>query len=168
MKKSLLALLTLSLAFLFTTSANAAKYAEGEVADGGAIQGQITYNGAIKTRTVLPTKDKEVCGKARKIPLVTVGDGGAVQDAVVYLKDVASGKAWPEMGSACYRQRGLHIRTTCTGHKTWEGRYRQFRPGSPQHSWLLWKSNRIQRWSAIPGCESDQDSETAGRSASRL
>ena len=98
MKKSLLALLALSLAFLFTTSANAAKYAEGEVANGGAIQGQISYNGAIKTRTVLPTKDKEVCGKARKIPLVTVGDGGAVQDAVVYLKDVASGKAWPEMG----------------------------------------------------------------------
>ena len=98
MRRSLQTILTLSLALLFATTANAAKYVEEAVSGGGAVQGMITYNGVVKNRTVLPTKDKEVCGKARKIPLVMVGDGGAVQDAVVYLKDVAKGKAWPDMG----------------------------------------------------------------------
>ncbi len=99
MRRSLQAILTLTLTLLFVLPASAAKYMEEAVSNGGAIQGKITYNGVIKNRTVLPTKDKEVCGKARKIPLVLVGDGGAVQDAVVYLKDVEKGKAWPEMGT---------------------------------------------------------------------
>lgn len=87
------AALLASLAF----TAHAAKYAEGDVADGGTISGMVVYNGAVKTKTVLPTKDKEVCGKTRKVPLIYVGDGGAVQDSVVYLSGVASGKPWPEM-----------------------------------------------------------------------
>ncbi len=78
------------------TTAGAAKYKESEVADGGTIAGKVVYNGPVKMRTVLPTKDKSVCGKSRKVPLVVVGDGGAVQDAVVFLKDVAQGKPWPE------------------------------------------------------------------------
>lgn len=78
------------------TPATAAKYKEGEVSDGGTIQGKVVYNGPVKKRTVLPTKDKSVCGKSRKVPLVVVGEGGAVQDAVVFLKDIAAGKAWPE------------------------------------------------------------------------
>ena len=86
------------LTVLFNLPVQAAKYQEMEVADGGTIQGQITYTGTVKMRTVLPTKDKDVCGKTRKEPTILVGDGGAVQDAVVYIKEVASGKAWPEMG----------------------------------------------------------------------
>lgn len=86
------------LTVLFTLPAQAAKYEEMEVANGGAVAGQVTYTGSIKMRTVLPTKDKEVCGKSRKEPTIIVGDGGAVQDAVVWLKEVASGKAWPDMG----------------------------------------------------------------------
>ncbi len=85
--------MTLSLTF----SVQAAKYAEGQVANGGTIQGIVTYNGTVKMRTVLPTKDKEVCGKARKVPNVIVGAGGAVQDSVVVLKDIATGKPWPAM-----------------------------------------------------------------------
>jgi hypothetical protein len=77
--------------------ANAAKYQETKVSGGGTIQGKVVFNGQVKMRTVLPTKDKNVCGEARKEPTVVVGDGGAVQDSVVYLKEVASGKAWPEM-----------------------------------------------------------------------
>lgn len=71
-------------------------YEQVEVADGGSIQGKVIYNGSIKKRTVLPTKDKKVCGKSRKEPMVLVGEGGAVQDAVVYLKNVKAGKAWSE------------------------------------------------------------------------
>ena len=81
----------------FAVVAHAAKYVEQEVSNGGTIQGKITYDGPIKQRTVLPTKDKEVCGAPRKVPSVVVGDGGAVKDSVVYLKEVASGKAWPSM-----------------------------------------------------------------------
>lgn len=90
--------LTLS-AFVFVlvaTPALAAKYEEGAVSDGGAIEGKVVYNGAVKTRTVLPTKDKDVCGEPRKQPLVIVGEGGAVQNSVVFLKEVATGKPWPE------------------------------------------------------------------------
>ena len=78
------------------TPALAAKYQEGEVSGGGVIQGRVVYHGPVKTRTVLPTKDKGVCGGIRKEPLVVVGDGGAVKDSVVFLKDVATGKPWPE------------------------------------------------------------------------
>ena len=80
-----------------TTPSLAAKYQEGEVSDGGAIRGSVLYHGPVKTRTVLPTKDKKVCGKLRKEPLIVVGDGGAVKDSVVFLKDVAAGKPWPKM-----------------------------------------------------------------------
>ena len=72
-------------------------YKEVAVSGGGAIQGKVVFNGAVKKKTILPTKDKRVCGKLRKEPLILVGDGGAVKDSVVYLKGVASGKAWPEM-----------------------------------------------------------------------
>ena len=78
----------------------AAKYQEGEVSGGGTIQGKVVYHGPVKTRTVLPTKDKNVCGGIRKEPLVVVGDGGAVKDSVVFLKDVAAGKPWPEASTA--------------------------------------------------------------------
>lgn len=84
------------LVFLSTPSL-AAKYQEGEVSAGGAIRGSVLYHGPVKTRTVLPTKDKRVCGKMRKEPLVVVGDGGAVKDSVVFLRDVAAGKPWPKM-----------------------------------------------------------------------
>ena len=84
-------------AFALAAPAGAAKYKEMTVSDGGAVQGQILYHGTVKKKTVLPTKDKAVCGKARKEPLSLVGDGGAVQDSVVFLKGVKEGKAWPEM-----------------------------------------------------------------------
>lgn len=74
----------------------AAKYQEAPVSDGGTIHGMVAFNGTVKTRTVLPTKDKSVCGEKRKDQLMIVGEGGAVQDSVVFLKEVASGKAWPD------------------------------------------------------------------------
>ena len=73
------------------------KYEEVAVGDGGTIQGTVVYNGSVKKKTILPTKDKRVCGKVRKEPLILVGDGGAVRDSVVYLKGIGAGKPWPEM-----------------------------------------------------------------------
>ena len=85
------------LLLFLATPVLAAKYQEGEVSGGGAIQGSVLYHGPVKKRTVLPTKDKKVCGRIRKEPLVVVGDGGAVKDSVVFLRDVAAGKPWPKM-----------------------------------------------------------------------
>jgi len=97
MRHSFQIILAVLVSLMLGGQVHAAKYAESEVANGGTIQGKVTYNGAVKMRTVLPTKDKEVCGKSRKIPTVMVGEDGAVQDSVVVLKGIASGKAWPQM-----------------------------------------------------------------------
>ena len=80
-----------------TTPVFLGKYRETGVSGGGTIRGKVVYNGSVKKKTVLPTKDKRVCGRVRKEPLILVGDGGAVQDSVVYLKGIGSGKPWPEM-----------------------------------------------------------------------
>ena len=88
------------IAFPLASPVLAAKYQEEEVSGGGAIQGKVVYHGPVKTRTVLPTKDKNVCGGIRKEPLVVVGEDGAVRDSVVFLKDVAAGKPWPEATAA--------------------------------------------------------------------
>lgn len=75
--------------------APAQAYDEGAVNGGGSIQGKIVYNGAVPTRKIIPNKDVEVCGGIRDEPLIQVGPDQAVENAVVYLADVAKGKAWP-------------------------------------------------------------------------
>ena len=47
------------------------------------------------TRKIIPNKDVEVCGGIREEPLIEVGPDKGVKNAVVYLVDVAKGKAWP-------------------------------------------------------------------------
>jgi len=73
-------------------------YDEGPVAGGGSITGKVTFAGAAPTRKIIPTKDVEVCGGPREEPLIRVGPDKAVESAVVYLVDVAKGKAWPAGG----------------------------------------------------------------------
>ena len=70
-------------------------YDVGTVTGGGSIEGQIIYNGPVQTRKIIPNKDVEVCGGIREEPLIQVGPDQAVKNAVVYLVDVAKGKAWP-------------------------------------------------------------------------
>ena len=76
-------------------SSVAAEYEAGAVQNGGTIKGKVVFRGNVPTKTVLPTKDKEVCGGPRKEPLVVAGPGGETKDVVVHLKEVAKGKAWP-------------------------------------------------------------------------
>lgn len=68
------------------------------VAGGGSIEGVVVYNGTVPTKKIIPTKDVQVCGTPRDEPLVRLGAGKAVESAVVYLVDVASGKEWPTAG----------------------------------------------------------------------
>jgi hypothetical protein len=70
-------------------------YEESSVADGGTIEGKVLFRGTVPTRKIIPNKDVEVCGAPREEPLVTVGPDQGVQNAVVYLVQIAKGKAWP-------------------------------------------------------------------------
>ncbi len=87
-----------SLAVLLLSSpVMAAKYKESGVTDGGSLTGIISYKGRVKTKTVLPTKDKSVCGGPRKQKLIQVNADGAVKNSIVFLKKVAAGKSWPKL-----------------------------------------------------------------------
>jgi hypothetical protein len=52
----------------------------------------------VPVKKIIPTKDTAVCGEVREEPLIVVGADQAVQNAVVYLVEVAKGKAWGETG----------------------------------------------------------------------
>lgn len=71
-------------------------YEPGTVSDGGTVSGKVTYSGSVPTKKVIPTKDSDVCGGIRDMKLIQVGAGNGVQDAVVFLQGVESGKAWGE------------------------------------------------------------------------
>lgn len=75
-------------------------YEVGEVSGGGTITGKVIFSGTVPTRTVLPTQDQAVCGQMRQEPEVMLGPDGGVHEAVVYLKEVAQGKAWPAEAEA--------------------------------------------------------------------
>lgn len=74
----------------------AAAYDVVTVTGGASIEGKVLYKGAVPTRKIIPTKDREVCGGPRDEPEVVMGAGQTVQDAVVYLKAVTKGKSWPK------------------------------------------------------------------------
>lgn len=92
-------LLTASLIALGLSSTGyAAKYKTVEVSNGGAITGKVTFTGkdpAPKTYAV--AKDNDVCGTGnRSVDFVKVNNG-ALNDAVVYLHKVDSGKEFPTL-----------------------------------------------------------------------
>jgi len=75
-------------------------YEAGAVAGGGTIEGKVIFNGAVETRKIIPNKDLQVCDGPRDEPLIDVGPDKGVQNAVVYLAEVAKGKAWPAQAQA--------------------------------------------------------------------
>ncbi|APG87954.1 lipoprotein (plasmid) [Sinorhizobium americanum CCGM7] len=76
----------------------ALSYEVSAVSGGGSIEGVVVYRGSVPTQKIIPTKDVEVCGQPREEPLIRVGPNQAVESAVVYLVEVASGKDWPAAG----------------------------------------------------------------------
>jgi hypothetical protein len=83
-----------SVAVLAAFGLPAGAYQAVAVDNGGAIEGKVTYQGAVPTRKIIPTKDQEVCGGIREEPQIIVGPDRGVQEAIVYLKKVSKGKAW--------------------------------------------------------------------------
>ena len=80
------------------TGGPAQAYEVGPVTGGGTIAGKVVFLGDVPIKKIIPTKDTEVCGAPRDEPLILVGADQAVQNAVVYLVEVAKGKAWAEPG----------------------------------------------------------------------
>lgn len=72
-------------------------YQEITVSDGGTIKGRVVFQGSPPPmKTIIPTKDQEVCGGIREEPQIILGEDRSLQDAVVFLKAVESGKAWAQ------------------------------------------------------------------------
>jgi hypothetical protein len=84
----------LQIVALLLAAGPALSYEVTTVSGGGSIEGKVLFQGAVPIRKIIPTKDREVCGSPRDEPQIRVGPGKGVQDAVVYLKEVAQGKDW--------------------------------------------------------------------------
>ncbi len=81
----------------FTSMAEAAKYKEVDVKDGGSISGKVAAGAATaKSKSFTISKDPEICGEGtREVPSVEIKDG-VVKNAVVFLYKVKQGKAFPK------------------------------------------------------------------------
>ena len=101
-----------------TMPLHAAAYVEGTVADGGSINGKLTFEGtlpedAIEKITI--TKNPDVCDEDgtgyREIVWVDVKDG-ALRGSFVFIDKIGEGKAWsaPEGGDYIILQKGCRFR----------------------------------------------------------
>ncbi len=99
MMRTLITTLTLLLFVGVTTSSTlAAKYKVTKVSNGGKITGMIHLKGSVpKPERIAVAKNPEACGtEDRMIQWVETGNGGGLQNMVVYLHKVKEGKDWPK------------------------------------------------------------------------
>lgn len=102
--------IVLTCLFVFTaTSASAAKYKvqKGGVKDGGSISGSITFDGAAPAPKMLKVdEDAEACGGDRLSDELIVSGSGGIQNVVLSLEKVKSGKDWDFPENFTYDQKG--------------------------------------------------------------
>lgn len=92
MRTSTLTLTALAVILALGTAVQA--YEGGPVADGGTINGTVTFDGTAPTPEKIPvTKDKKVCGEDKVSPNLAVGADGGIENVVVRLTNIAKGKA---------------------------------------------------------------------------
>lgn len=98
MNKTVTLLATLGCAAaLALPSAEAAKYKEIEVTDGGMVTGKVLIGSAEpETQKFLISKDPEVCGTGEREVVWVRANGDALLDAVVYLDKVETGKPFTD------------------------------------------------------------------------
>ena len=79
----------------FSNVADAGKYKEIDVKDGGSISGKVgAGSAAAKTKSFTISKDPKICGEGtRDVPIVEIANG-VVKNSVVYLYKVKQGKAF--------------------------------------------------------------------------
>ena len=70
------------------------------VTEGASLTGRVLFTGDTPApRRLLITKDVEVCGEGyRERHDVVVGNGGGLQNVVVFIEGIEEGKAWPDAG----------------------------------------------------------------------
>ena len=97
MKKLTMGLVSAAAMIALAGTAQAAKYKEVDVSNGGSVTGKVAAGAAkAETKTFTISKDPQICGDGtREVPFVRV-NGDAMLDAVVYLDKVKEGKAFPE------------------------------------------------------------------------
>ena len=106
MKKTLSFCLALLLVAFLASSALA--YQEGSVANGGSISGKITFSGKAPAPR-MNRIDKEfqaVCGKKRASQELLVGKSGGIQNVVVRITGIKSGKKWDIADEITIDQKG--------------------------------------------------------------
>ncbi|MEX0880365.1 MAG: carboxypeptidase regulatory-like domain-containing protein [Thermoanaerobaculia bacterium] len=79
------------LALAFSVS-SVSGYVGTTVSNGGAVSGTVTAPGAKALPPVRVAKDAQVCSATHQPETIVVGKDGALANAVVYLKDIATGK----------------------------------------------------------------------------
>ena len=86
--------------------ASAAKYKVVDVADGGSISGRVTLNGAAPAPEILKVdEDVEACGGDRPSDELLVSDSGGIQNVVVSIENIGSGKDWEVPAEFVYDQK---------------------------------------------------------------
>ena len=78
---------------LSAPEAHEATYQATTVEDGGTIKGVVRFNGTVPPpRKIEVPKDEEECGKSKRDASLIVSPQGEIQNTVVYLKDIKTGK----------------------------------------------------------------------------
>lgn len=91
---------------LLLSAAAAGDYRGSPVTGGGAVAGTVTAPGAKAPAPIKVTKDPQVCSATHQPETVVVGPGGALANAVVYLKDIATGKPLDKAAKASLDNKG--------------------------------------------------------------
>lgn len=84
----------------------AAAYTGSAVTGGGSISGAVAAPGAKAPPAVKVTKDVQACSSTHQPETVLVGPGGALANAVVYLKDIAAGRPVEKAAKASLDNKG--------------------------------------------------------------
>ncbi len=98
-----------SLAFfsiLLVSGAAVGDYRGSPVTGGGSISGTVTAPAAKAPAPVKVTKDAQVCRATHQPETVVLGPGGALANAVVYLKDISAGKPLEKAAKALLDNKG--------------------------------------------------------------
>lgn len=76
-------------------TASAAKYKVASVTDGGSISGRVSYDGTAPAPEILKVdEDIEACGGDRPSDALLVSSSGGIQNVVLSIEKIASGKDW--------------------------------------------------------------------------
>lgn len=96
-------------ALMLTVATAANAYQEVPVKGGGAVAGRVAFLGRPPTLRRFPvTKDPQVCGSSREDDAFQVAKDGSVENVVVYLLEVKSGKSWGDDLLPVLDQKGCH------------------------------------------------------------